>query len=285
MKLKELKNLYPSAEVKKQRLSDQKYFYLPLKNGWFRIPKKDISEKEQQLLALFAEPETELDEQQHPWAAILFGQGTVTQDAYYRILQIQLSKAAFPLKDRWLTELQQLLPNSVDAFFIDSTTVLFIEQRNADCLDLQDFEGIFLALDHDFDISTRLFIGSFHAHDHDFSVLFAEEQRIFSECGFKQKCLDIAKAAVTYYSQQKVQDSYLLQALYLTCLKNSDMLEVIPVLWRNLGNISSTSKDLFMHRNTLLYKIDKFYSETLLNLKDSNGLFLCYLLVENFSSR
>lgn len=96
------------------------------------------------------------------------------------------------------------------------------------------------------------------------------------------KCKDISNVAMSFYSNENIKASVLLSELYTMWLKKSEMCEIIPALWNNLGNLSSTSKDLYMHRNTLLYKIEKFYSETGLNLKETNALFLGYLLILNF---
>ena len=55
---------------------------------------------------------------------------------------------------------------------------------------------------------------------------------------------------------------------------------LIISLYGNIeGNISSTAKELFMHRNTLQYRIDKFYDQTNLSLKNMDDLVLAYLLV------
>ncbi|NRE28611.1 Fis family transcriptional regulator, partial [Enterococcus faecalis] len=50
-------------------------------------------------------------------------------------------------------------------------------------------------------------------------------------------------------------------------------------LWKNQGNISSTAKDLFMHRNTLHYRLEKFFEQTGLSLKKMDDLIFCYLLL------
>lgn len=60
---------------------------------------------------------------------------------------------------------------------------------------------------------------------------------------------------------------------------DEDMALIISALWKHQGNISSTAKELFMHRNTLQYRIDKFYDQTNLSLKNMDDLVLAYLLV------
>lgn len=61
--------------------------------------------------------------------------------------------------------------------------------------------------------------------------------------------------------------------------KDTDIQPIISALWKNQGNISSTAKDLFMHRNTLHYRLEKFFEQTGLSLKKMDDLIFCYLLL------
>ncbi|AYW51335.1 hypothetical protein C7H83_13095 [Tetragenococcus halophilus] len=64
---------------------------------------------------------------------------------------------------------------------------------------------------------------------------------------------------------------------------NPEFIKIISKLWEMQGNISSAAKELFMHRNTLQYKVDKFQEQTKTNLKKMDDLFLCYLLILTFN--
>ena len=50
-------------------------------------------------------------------------------------------------------------------------------------------------------------------------------------------------------------------------------------MWQNLGNISKAANDLYVHRNTLQYRIDRFFQETGVNLKTMDDLLLSYLAI------
>ena len=60
--------------------------------------------------------------------------------------------------------------------------------------------------------------------------------------------------------------------------KDTDIQPIISALWKNQGNISSTAKDLFMHRNTLHYRLEKFLNKLAYLLK-MDDLIFCYLLL------
>lgn len=53
----------------------------------------------------------------------------------------------------------------------------------------------------------------------------------------------------------------------LSVFKNKELKECIDILIKTNLNVNEASKNLFMHRNTLLHRIDKIESMTGLNLK------------------
>ena len=59
--------------------------------------------------------------------------------------------------------------------------------------------------------------------------------------------------------------------------------EFVEALWDAHGNVSKASQKLFLHRNTLQYRIDRFAEQTGLNVKDMNDLTLCHLLLQKQS--
>ena len=54
---------------------------------------------------------------------------------------------------------------------------------------------------------------------------------------------------------------------FITLFKNKELKESIDALFRSNLNVNEASKQIFMHRNTLLHRIDKIESLTGLNLK------------------
>ena len=85
-----------------------------------------------------------------------------------------------------------------------------------------------------------------------------------------------------FFAHYKASKSYLLQTLFTEWF-NPELIQIISALWKAQGNISSAAKELFMHRNTLQYKVDKFQEQTKTNLKKMDDLFLCYLLILIFN--
>lgn len=50
-------------------------------------------------------------------------------------------------------------------------------------------------------------------------------------------------------------------------LRDNELVESVNAFFSNNLNISETSRNAFLHRNTLLYRIDKIYKKTGLNVR------------------
>lgn len=70
---------------------------------------------------------------------------------------------------------------------------------------------------------------------------------------------------------QKVElaDTFLTDEL-ISIFNDAELRQSIDAFFANNLNISETSRNSFMHRNTLLYRIDKIYKLTGLNIRNFN---------------
>ena len=65
----------------------------------------------------------------------------------------------------------------------------------------------------------------------------------------------------------EISNKYLTSSI-LTVMKDTDLIECINAFFNNNLNISETSRNAFLHRNTLLYRIEKIYAKTGLNIRN-----------------
>ena len=54
----------------------------------------------------------------------------------------------------------------------------------------------------------------------------------------------------------------------IAVMKDKELIECINAFFKNNLNISETSRNAFLHRNTLLYRIEKIYKLTGLNIRN-----------------
>lgn len=226
-----------------------------------------------------------IDNHSRPWYPILFEHQSINESGDYRVIQVKFTSGIDLLQAEWLQEIQQMLPHVVDLFFVTEDSAVIIEQHANENLRLEELDGLFVALDMDFDCYTHLFVGPFHHATHDFTLLLKEEMTLFQQQLQRQtniKSMDLPTVLIHLFNTTSGNHQLLFRTLYQDWFQEDELIQVIETLWQNQGNASSTAKALFMHRNTLLYKIDKFQTVTNLNLKDMNDLLLCYFLVKNF---
>lgn len=284
MSFKEIQGIYPKAVFSKKAPLSSETINVPIIDGYVCFSREDLTEREVLLFSTLAQSQS-INKKNHPWYKILFENKQNTENGEYRIIQVHMRHLEESQKESILNEIREIFPNSVDQFFYQQF-LLIVEKRGLDNLFASDLEGIFLALDMDFGLSTRLFLGSFHVWKHDFSQLFREEKKAFIDSlkkNFKEKCLELSDCIISFASNQIASESELLLSLYQDWFDDEEIRRLIKELWEQQGNFSSAAKELFMHRNSLLYKIDKFQERTMLNLKNNNALFLCYLLISLFS--
>ncbi|MFW6035027.1 MAG: CdaR family transcriptional regulator [Halothermotrichaceae bacterium] len=82
------------------------------------------------------------------------------------------------------------------------------------------------------------------------------------------------------YIDQEAGEYYLHHVLendILEIFENTNFGEIVEALVANNLNITKTAESLYMHRNTLLYKLDKIKNTTGMNPKDANNIFTLLL--------
>ena len=274
MDLTNFKQLFPDVILAPPFPSDS--LTLTIEHQLVALPVAHLSARERALLAPFQAQHTD------PWAQFLAegGQQPSVETAV-RLLQFAVDfTQAQGDRNSWLEAFTSLLPQVESGFFIDDQHGVVVEPQTAAALPTSDFDGVVSTLDGDFETETHLFVGSFWPVNQALPAIFQEEVAIAKSAS--QTVANLPQAALRYYTAPKRQ-----QSAILSTLKNqiqhdhNDMIPVISTLYQHQGNISSAAKALYLHRNTLQYRLDKFQEQTGFALKNMDDLVLCYLLVAN----
>ncbi|MCK9575093.1 MAG: helix-turn-helix domain-containing protein [Clostridia bacterium] len=77
----------------------------------------------------------------------------------------------------------------------------------------------------------------------------------------------------------KQYKSLISESALSTLFKNQDMVDTINSFYENDLNISQTSKKCFMHRNTLIYRLNKIENITGLNIKKFEQALILKLII------
>lgn len=282
MTIEKLVKLYPAGKIQ-QTQSTSKDLSLPIDGKYFVLAKETLQESEIRLLeTLFPTKDYFVDSKKHPWFGYLFDQMTLELEGTFRIMQFQIKKPKAFLQSEWENSIIEIFPNLNDFFFTSEMDGVLIEQYNKNHYNLEELKSIFLTLDADFDSSTTVFVGSFFPANEQSLALFQEEQQIFKtevENLRGKSTFSLPDVALHYFTNDAMNHSKIVQTFSKQLVLTDEIQQIVLALWHNQGNISSTAKDLYMHRNTLHYRLEKFYEQTGLYLKRMDDLVFCYLLI------
>lgn len=284
MNLSEIKTLYPDAVITHQNTTNKDYAAFPYQGKWIQFDRAQKSASELTLIEyLLKENNTQMKtEQPSPWRAFLFEDSFVLPKANgpCRIIQFSITQkdASFE-RDLWLNEFKSLFFNIKDAFFHTDSAGVLIQEKTTESISTEEISGIIQTLDDDFSIKTAYFTSLFWPVEVSLQHIFKEEVHIFeTQKNSPAKILNLPKAALHYYTAEAVMKSPIMQQLKNLFADQPEWKELTLAMWKSQGNVSVAAKSLFVHRNTLQYRMDKLHDVTGLSLRDMDDLVLCYLL-------
>lgn len=282
------KNSILFQEQPKQFCDDLFYFYDPNEKEWLGIPKTVISETEVQLLkTLFTfveeRPRAMLSSVKN-WYEFLLLDGPIPIKPSYthcRFIQFQITGHGAN-QSEIETALKGFFTDDVVIVWENSTRGTIVNEKTQTPLAEEDFQAMLATLESDFFIKTSFFIGKQHPYSEQLRSSFKQEKEFFS---FALENLHIPNI----YTYERVFPAYLaahlplnikqriMQEIFDLFHQDPEMFSTIKVYLENNSNASLTAKKLYIHRNTLQYRIDKFAEKTEINLKDFHGAFTVFL--------
>lgn len=286
MDFSKLKKLYPEAMLSKHPFMEEDTLRIPYKNQWIHIPKRHLNDKEINVLNLLKE-EIQPDmfpASQSKWFNFMEGNRETPPQTIHpvRMIQLVLEK----MDDQfdysiWVDSITHLFEPVLDVFFVTQDTCYIIQDNSSQTLTQEEMYGMLKTLEDDFSIRTNAYIGQFWQPDHSLKAVLKEEQRIFQVevSHLHDRICSLSDVALRYFTKDALSQSTVMQELKNHLDHQPEWKELILALWKSQGNISVAAKQLFIHRNTLQYRMDRFNEATGLSLKNMNDLLLSYLLV------
>ena len=247
-----------------------------------------LTERERFLIETLNTQPTKTSTPTHPWLAYLEGKGALpSPTAYIQCVHLAVfpkQEGVFHEKD-WMEFVENLTVGALAIFknFRHHYT-LVVNPEVAPSLASTLFE-VQSAIEDDFAVELQLFIGNRWATSSPVPLLYQAEKALFVEYlmhSHKRSSLEFAPVMLWAIANALVDIAPIADELILL-LSEDDVKELIEALWDAHGNVSKASQKLFLHRNTLQYRIDRFAEQTGLNVKDMNDLTLGHLLLQKQS--
>lgn len=293
MELTELLHLYPQTFVTTEQLSTDEYLIFPLEKYFVNFFRDSLSQTEKHLLeTLFRQGQITLNSISpinDPWRVYLTSPSTMMPETDKLVRQIsfhlEFITNDFKISD-WLTALSQMLAdNYLTAYSLNETTGIIIENYTNQSSTLSELDGIRQTLDEDFSTKSHMFIGNFWKPVDNLKEIFQAEEQVFeSEWSYFHGQTFKLQHVLFHCLYCQALPAKLVDAYYQYLLNYPEVIEIIPQLYLQQGNVSLAAKKLYLHRNTVQYRIEKFYHETSISLKQMDDLVFCYFLLAAHSN-
>ncbi|MEG3033394.1 MAG: helix-turn-helix domain-containing protein [Enterococcus sp.] len=287
MTFEKIQQIYPTAHFSNTPIDDPNFYCIRLEEGFAILRTSMLTNNERSLLQLLENPVKEpKNAATHRWYRILFKADKAPNTNQVRILQIKINGGKDFEKETWQQAIIEIVQATADAFWLSQDTFILIENKEIGNFSPSELFSIFQALDSDFNCYSQVFIGSFHQADDELSQDFQAERQIFLQQAHRsnsQQNFTLPNSAIDYLIFEPMQSTPLFKNLFELWFSDSEMTAILEALWQAQGNVSSAAKTMFLHRNTISYRIDKFQEATGLDLKKMDDLMFCHLLITCFS--
>jgi len=265
---KELLDWFPQAQIVDQPVDKEGYLTLPVSaNQWVLLEEAGLSEREKQLVSLLTQQEQTISH--NPWYSYLIeGKGQAPQS--FKKLQVVYCHLSYYQQENlisWLDMMKTLFPNCETVLQVGAQDYLFVLQQDKYTSVRSILMDTLEAVEYDFGVRLSIMLG-----------------QVWSQTG-NQSLTDLIKAERDLFKNwwrqghQGVDLGLIKDYLHQMILDQDQIQEIILSLWENSAVLTKTAQQLYLHRNSLQYKIDKWEELTGLQLKELTDLTLCYQLI------
>lgn len=282
--LKEYSNARQITSLKEDEFSHYQWYRDTQADELIAFPAAELSSKEASLLKLMLEPvAAPVNQLTNEWEHYLFGEDStcpLPEGTAFRLVLFSFGKA--PLFPEEGHPLQFVFSDDSTIVQRDELNGFVVELQTANTLSLEELSSASQALETDLDVSTYFFAGSFHEANK------ATKDQLLLEIAWynhhksyiQRQKVSTTQSIIPFVILDRFKDVEK-QAQFSIINKAFDgdpeLATVIRTLVENLSNVSSTAKLLYLHRNSLQYRLDKFSERTGIDLKSFHGSLIAYL--------
>lgn len=240
--------------------------------AYLLIDSASVTDRERALLTLLQVPS---EAHEDAWTDYLLGQTTKSPATTATTLQTIHFTVRFTddsiCRANWLRALCHLFEHHVHAAFTNAHQgYVLLNQRLAES-GISSLADLVALIDNDFYSNTHLFIGNTVVLAH-LPAVFKLETQLFLATD-QQTVQTLTGSLLPFLIGTQHEE---LAPLATRLFPDNDSRQLIEALYHTQGNVRQAAERLFVHRNTLLYRIEKFEERSGFNLKHMDDLVYCY---------
>ncbi len=183
----------------------------------------------------------------------------------------------------WLEMMQTLLPNFRATLQLSGQDYVLILDQDQSLPVADILKDTVSAMEYDFNIRLSILVGQVWADSKEGKVspVIRAEQAVF-RAWIREGHQGVYRFSQLYLwgiEQAGLDLTPIKESLYQLIESQDQLQDIIVALWENGAVVTKAAQQLYLHRNSLQYKIDKWEELTGLQLKNLTDLALCYHLV------
>lgn len=281
-----IKKLFPQSIINPQieQLNHTAYQIFNLDDHLIAIPKSHLTNNEIELLHLLSTDIQISTKKTSHWQNFLEGtsQNMPIISGDLQIIYLDFRKTPDYFDDAlWFSTLKEAIPNVIDWYpMTENRYHLLLKIKKKDIPVFEEIQAVIQTLDADFDTVTRAIIGFIHPLSTQLPNLYDNELAIVDFSFLKDTPFQFSTLSSLLLLQMGnflPEHFSILDNLKQIIRSNMEYINLIQSLYENQGNLSQTAEHLYVHRNTLTYRLQKFYKETGMQLQNLSDLIICYI--------
>lgn len=277
---------FPAATIVDTPIHQSDQLSFPLANGkWLLVDQEILTERERYLLSLSSE---DGGCSRHPWYQFLVkGTGSIPQElSSVQWIHIHHSLSALEEKEElevWLEVMRSLLPHRVADFQVTAHDTVFVLVQST-FIPIQELLADTLStMEFDFGLKLTILVGQMWSQvtQENWARLFQAEHQLFIAWQQRfQSSRVLSFGQLFLWGQgQEIALGPLRDQLAQMIHQQEQLADSILALWEEAAVVTKAAQRLYVHRNTLQYRLEKWLDISGLQLRNLTDLALCYQII------